>query len=162
MARKKVEKVETEVKTEPTKIILHTIIIDGVDVNFNKELQERINTMDPKFNVSIGGVAELEVLKKKHKLNVEYTNPLQNALYVLIDCDETDFKIKYNKKENKFEPKDIKVFQDVYEDLGNRNYFTIVASSTELALPKIANFIVEQINALNAKLVSVQEPQKEN
>lgn len=158
MTRKKVE-VETK---EPTKLSLHTIIIDGVDVNFNKELQERLNTMDPKFNVFVGGYAELEVSNKKHKLNIEYVTPLQDVLYVLVDCDETDFKIKYNTKENKFDTKDIKVFKEVYEDLGNRGYFTIVANSTELSLPKIANFIVEQVNELSTKLLAIHEKVNQN
>lgn len=162
MTKKKVE-----VK-EPTNLSLYTVVIEGVDKEYNKELCERLKVMDPKFNYYVGGYGELEVLNRKNKLNINYLTPLQDVLYLFVTCSEEEFKVKNNEKETKFTSKDIKLFEEVYEEMGKNNYLVAQANSTLVPMNTIATFVIEQINKLSNQVIknalnkTVEKAEEEN
>lgn len=131
----------------------YTVIIDGIDKCGKDLVAKYVWRMDKALNVFCRGYISLEVYNRKFKRSVEYNKPLENCLYVLLEVDEHDWKIRCdinNEPKINYE-EDNKLFEEVYEELNVKNKMKI--NTTYTTAYNAAKQIINAIQYINGGTV---------
>lgn len=133
----------------------YTIVLDGIDKSGKDTIARYIWLLDNRLKTVVRGWPSLYAYNKKYNRNTDYELPYKNALYVKLNVNYEDWKIRCDITN---EPKidyqfDKELFAEAFHVLQSNGYNVVAYNTTEDTAYTIALAIVNKMKSLNGEVL---------